>query len=148
MRMDIWRQARAGANRTGFSNDSVGLMEFGNGESQQTITCPVHIQKAAMDLVRESPPWVMKSAITGKTTEAPFNIETCMEFINTHIRSDKKDQLLLRTDMRASDMENIRDACAERDTYPARILRAKMGREAIFKPLAVGEAGAAFIPLV
>ncbi|KAJ7205577.1 hypothetical protein B0H12DRAFT_1243447 [Mycena haematopus] len=113
--MDIWCQAREGANRIGFSGDSVGLMEFGNGESQQTITCAVHIQQAAMDLVRESPPWVMKSAITGKTTEAPFNIETCMEFINTHIRSDKKDQSLLRTDMRASDMQIIRDAVSMRN---------------------------------
>ncbi|KAJ7714031.1 hypothetical protein B0H14DRAFT_3523112 [Mycena olivaceomarginata] len=148
LRMDIWHQARESANRNGFSDDSFGLMEFGNGDGQQTITCPVHIQKAAMDLVRVSPPWVMTSAITGKTTEVPFNIETCMEFINTHIRSDKKDQLLLRTEMRASDIQIIRDAGAERDTYPALILRAKMRRESIFKPFAVGDAGAGFIPLV
>ncbi|KAJ7731948.1 hypothetical protein B0H14DRAFT_3616050 [Mycena olivaceomarginata] len=99
--------ARESANRNGFSDDSVGLMEFGNGDGQQTITCPVHIQKAAMDLVRASPPWVMTSAITGKTTEVPFNIETCMEFINTHIRSDKKDPIALAH----------RDACVRHPNY-------------------------------
>jgi hypothetical protein len=85
--MDIWHQAHESANRNGFSDDSVGLMEFGNGDGQQTITCPVHIQKAAMDLVHVSPPWVMTSAITGKTTEVPFNIETCMEYVSSSLRT-------------------------------------------------------------
>lgn len=81
VRMNIWRQARESADRNGFRGDSVGLVEFGNGESPQTLTFPVHIQKAAMELVRQSPPWVMTSAITGKSTEAPFNIETCLEYV-------------------------------------------------------------------
>jgi hypothetical protein len=84
--MDIWRQARENADRMGFEADSVGLMEFGNGASQQSITCTVHITQAAMDLVRESPPWVMTSAITGRSTEAPFNIETCMEYVARCLR--------------------------------------------------------------
>ncbi|KAJ7914332.1 hypothetical protein B0H13DRAFT_1611638, partial [Mycena leptocephala] len=148
MRMNIWRQARESADRNGFRGDSVGLVEFGNGESQQTLTFPVHIQKAAIELVRQSPLWVMTSAITGKSTEAPFNIETCLEFMNTHIRSDKKDQLLLRTDMRPSDVQIIRDAAADLDKLPAQILKAKMAREHIFKPLMVGPGGVGYVPLV
>ncbi|KAJ7759627.1 hypothetical protein B0H16DRAFT_1720413 [Mycena metata] len=123
-------------------------MEFGNGENPQTITLPVHIQRRALNMVQAAEPWVMTSAITGQSTEAPFNIETCMEFINTHIRSDKQDQLLLRTEMRASDIQMIRDAGAESDTLPAQILRAKMAREHIFRPLMVGPGGANWVPLV
>ncbi|KAJ6594919.1 hypothetical protein B0H19DRAFT_1057128 [Mycena capillaripes] len=148
MRMNIWRQARENADRLGFQGDYVGLMEFGNGTSQQKITCTIHIQQAAMDLVRESQPWVMTSAITGRVTEAPFNIETCMEFINTHFRADKKDQLLLRCPMRESDVQIIRDAAADSNTYPAQILKAKMAREDLFKPLMVGPDGrASRVPL-
>jgi hypothetical protein len=80
-RMDIWRQARENADRMGFEADSVGLMEFRNGANQQSITCTVYITQAAMDLVRKSPPWVMTSATTGKSTEVPFNIETCMQYV-------------------------------------------------------------------
>ncbi|KAJ7872425.1 hypothetical protein B0H13DRAFT_2349461 [Mycena leptocephala] len=55
----IWRQARENADRMGFEADSVGFMEFGNGASQQSITCTAHITQAAMDLVRESSSWLM-----------------------------------------------------------------------------------------
>ncbi|KAJ7857861.1 hypothetical protein B0H13DRAFT_2672650 [Mycena leptocephala] len=58
------------------TENSVGLVEFGNGASQQSIACTVHITQAAMDLVRESPVWVRTSAITGRSTEVLFNIET------------------------------------------------------------------------
>ncbi|KAJ7504839.1 hypothetical protein B0H11DRAFT_1979569 [Mycena galericulata] len=148
MRKEIWRKARESADISGFGGDSIGLIELGNGESVQTITVPVHIQAEAMDLVRRSPPWEMKSAITGAVTEAPFNIETCMEFINTHIRADKQDQLLLRTTMRPSDIQTIRDAGADATTYSASILRAKMVREHIFKPLMVGQDFVGRVPLV
>ncbi|KAJ7162487.1 hypothetical protein C8R46DRAFT_1353380 [Mycena filopes] len=147
-RMDIWRQARAAADKTGFRGDSVGLLEFGNGENVQTITLPVHIQHRAMDLVRVSDPWVMTSAITGIQTEVPFNTESCMEFMNIHIRSDKQDQLLLRTKMRPSDIQIIQDAAVGSQTSPAHILRLKMAREAIFRPLMVGPGGAGYVPLV
>ncbi|KAJ7830367.1 hypothetical protein B0H13DRAFT_2372030 [Mycena leptocephala] len=39
----LWRQVWENADRMGFEANSVGLMEFGNGASQQSITCTVHI---------------------------------------------------------------------------------------------------------
>jgi hypothetical protein len=96
----------------GFEANSVGLMEFGKGASQQSITCTAHITQAAMALVCDSPPWVRTSAIAGRSTEAPFNIETCME------------------------------CCAPSlDFSCPRILKAKMLREEIFRPLMVGPPG-------
>ncbi|KAJ7444042.1 hypothetical protein FB451DRAFT_1295019 [Mycena latifolia] len=148
MRQDIWRQARASANEKGFARDSFGLVEFGNGESMQTITVPIHIQAAALELVRRASPWEMRSAITGKVTEKAFNIDGCMEFMNTHIRADKKNTLHLRTDMRASDFQIIRDAGADVEGVPAKLLRAKMAREDLYKPVMVGDGFAARVPLV
>jgi hypothetical protein len=58
-----------------------------------------------------------------------------------HIRADKKDQLLLRQEMRPSDIQIIRDTAADLKTHPARILKAKMVREDIFRPLMVGPDG-------
>ncbi|KAK6977490.1 MYND-type domain-containing protein [Favolaschia claudopus] len=148
-RKSIWRKARDGANANGNQNYSVGLVEFGNGDvGGHTITCPVFISDPALEMVRISDPWIMKSAITGQQSEVPFNIDTCMEFMNTHIRSDKKDQLLLRTPMRPSDIKIIHDAGAGVDTIAAQILSAKMRREKIFTYQKVGPEGTRSIPMV
>ncbi|KAJ7090755.1 hypothetical protein B0H15DRAFT_948533 [Mycena belliarum] len=136
MRRQIWRAARESADKNGFARDPIGLVEFGNGSVGQTITVPVHVRAPALELARDASPWVMNSAVTGQTTELPLTIHTCMEFMNTHIRSDKKNQLLLRTDMRPSDIEIIRDAGAEASGTAARLLKAKMAREYIFRPMA------------
>jgi hypothetical protein len=53
--------------------------------------------------------------------------------MNTHIRADKKNQLLLRTEMRPSDIQVIRDAAANSESVPAIILNEKLGREHIYK---------------
>ncbi|KAJ7244867.1 hypothetical protein C8J57DRAFT_1363178 [Mycena rebaudengoi] len=135
MRHDMWRTARDQANEAGNRRNPVGLLEFAKGFSEQTITIPVYVSSEALQLVRESSPWVMRSAITGAETESPFNIETCMEFMNTHIRSDKKNKLLLRTEMLPADIEIIRNAGRGVDGNAVRDLKAKMARETIYKSL-------------
>jgi hypothetical protein len=50
--------------------------------------------------------------------------------------------------MRPSDVQIIRDAAADLDKLPAQILKAKMAREHIFKPLMVGLGGVGYVPLV
>ncbi|KAK7002185.1 hypothetical protein R3P38DRAFT_3041964 [Favolaschia claudopus] len=149
MRKSIWNNARDSANAHGNQNHSVGLVEFGNGDvGGHTITCPVFISNPALEMVRLSDPWIMRSAITGQQSEVPFNIDTCMEFMNTHIRSDKKDQLLLRTPMRPSDIQIIRDAGTGVDTIAAQILLAKMRREKIYTLQGVGPEGTRSVPMV
>ncbi|KAJ7865954.1 hypothetical protein B0H13DRAFT_2352763 [Mycena leptocephala] len=106
------RQARENVERVGFEANSLGLTEFGNGASQQSITCPAHITQAVMDLVHESPPWVRTSAIAGRSPEAPFNIETCMEYC----------------------VPSLDFSCPQ-------ILKAKTLREDIIRPLMVWPAG-------
>ncbi|KAJ7822757.1 hypothetical protein B0H13DRAFT_1919979 [Mycena leptocephala] len=46
-------------DRMAFEANSVGLMGFGNGASQQSVTCTAHITQTAMDLVHKSLPWVV-----------------------------------------------------------------------------------------
>ncbi|KAJ7752479.1 hypothetical protein DFH07DRAFT_825496 [Mycena maculata] len=136
-RREIWREARERANSSGCRGDSVGLVEFTNGGNKNinSITMPVHIESAAMRLVKEAEPFPMVSAITGEVMIRPFSTEACMEFINTHIRADKKNQLLLRTEMRPSDIQIIHDAAANSSSVSALILNEKLAREHIYKSL-------------
>ncbi|KAJ6463663.1 hypothetical protein DFH09DRAFT_1295779 [Mycena vulgaris] len=56
-------------------------------------------------------------------------------YLNTCVRNDTKNDMFLRTEMRPSDIKVIRDAGAGSESFNALILRDKMEREAIFKPL-------------
>ncbi|KAJ7436877.1 hypothetical protein B0H11DRAFT_2108884 [Mycena galericulata] len=140
----VWRNAREATS----AGDFPVLIEFGNGESVQTIATAIFIQPPAMQLVREARPDIRQSAITGQVTEVPFNFDTCLENINMHIRADKKDQLLLRTTLRPSDIQAIRDASANLATHSARVLRAKMARESIYTPLKISQGLVTPLPLV
>ena len=53
-------------------------------------------------------------------------------YLNTHIRADKKNHLLLRAPMRPSDKELIRDAGRQKDEHAPRMLRLKMSREGVY----------------
>jgi hypothetical protein len=53
--------------------------------------------------------------------------------MNAHIRADKKNQLLLRTEMRPSDIQVIRDVAANSDSVPAMILNDKLAREKFYQ---------------
>jgi hypothetical protein len=55
--------------------------------------------------------------------------------MNTHIRADKKNQLLVRTEMRPFDIQVIRDAVANSNTAPTMALNEKLAREYIYKSL-------------
>jgi len=52
--------------------------------------------------------------------------------MNTHIRSDLRDQLLLRSTMRPSDKEVIRDAGRNKNAHAPQALRLKMAREGVY----------------
>ncbi|KAJ7154836.1 hypothetical protein C8R43DRAFT_1106407 [Mycena crocata] len=53
-------------------------------------------------------------------------------YINNHIRSDKENQLMLRTRLRDVDIQTIQDVARGRDTYAARVLRSKMATDATY----------------
>ena len=53
-------------------------------------------------------------------------------YINTYIRSDSCDQLLLRTTMRPSDKDMVRDAGQNKNGHAPQALRLKMSREGVY----------------
>jgi len=136
-RREIWRQERERVTSEGFRNDPVVLVEIAYVDGPNTITIPLRIDSTAKQMVKQaiSEGFTMTSAITGETTKLPYTVETCMQFMNTHIRADKKNQLLLRMEMRPSDIQVIRDAAANSESVPAIILNEKLAREYIYKSL-------------
>jgi hypothetical protein len=78
-RLKMWRDARQSTDDPGYRDTSIGLVEFGNAGSEQTIMFPIHIGAAALEFVQSSAPWTMTSAITGEVTKVPFNLESCLE---------------------------------------------------------------------
>ncbi|KAJ7151814.1 hypothetical protein C8R43DRAFT_1004439 [Mycena crocata] len=97
---EIWLQEWARADAHGLKEQPLGLVEMCNGDGGLGIMLPLLIDKAAMRLVDNSEPWEIHTPGIGQVTHRPFTIETCMEFVNSHIRQDKKNQLRLRADMR------------------------------------------------
>ncbi|KAK7002187.1 hypothetical protein R3P38DRAFT_3041967 [Favolaschia claudopus] len=146
---NMWRRERTKADADPVSaGRSIGMMEFGNGDGNHTITFAVHIVPAALHLVQKSEPWIVKDPITGQETLLPFNIDSCLEYMNMHIRADKKNQLLLRAHMRPSDVQIIRDAGAGVDGRAANFMIDKMCRESVFTTLLAGPKGARYVPIV
>ncbi|KAJ7436223.1 hypothetical protein FB451DRAFT_1571145 [Mycena latifolia] len=139
--MEMWRKARETADANGFAADPVGLLTVSKA-NRLLVIYPLVIHEPVMEAVREKPKMQRASAITGKVTSLPFNIETCMESMNLHIRADKKNKLLLRTQMTELDKQTIRDAGGE-DVQPkedapfeglgAWLLQRKVAREGIYK---------------
>lgn len=81
-RKEIWREARETLNTDGSRAEYVGLVEIVNAETEMSLTFPMHIQKAAMQLVAKNEPFQQISAVTGKSTFKPFSVETCMECVD------------------------------------------------------------------
>jgi hypothetical protein len=131
-RLKLWRHAREEANAEGCSLDPVGLVEFVN-DSEHSLTIPIHIQSAALLIAQRADPFTRVSALTGRRTETPLSDMSCLEFINTHIRADSKNLLLLRTNMREADKEIIHGAGRGEDKQAVVILKEKMARELIYR---------------
>ncbi|KAJ7263501.1 hypothetical protein C8J57DRAFT_1333682 [Mycena rebaudengoi] len=130
---EIWGQERDRVDSKGFRTDPVAVMDFAFG--QNSIAVPVHIHSLTMETLRQQilAGFNPISVVMGGAATVPFTVETCMEFMNTHIRADKKNQLLLRTEMRPSDIQVIRDVAANSDSIPATILNDKLAREKVYQ---------------
>ncbi|KAG2039302.1 hypothetical protein BDR03DRAFT_952527 [Suillus americanus] len=138
-RLNTWREARARCNAEGFAEDPVGLIEFigrrCTEDSGNSLTAELHIPNITLAIARTRAPFTSVSAITGIRTEKPLSAASCLEFINSHIRADKQNQLRLRTEMTEQDKEVIRAAGRNEDTFPVRILKEKMRREQLYAGL-------------
>ncbi|KAJ6561495.1 hypothetical protein DFH09DRAFT_1316074 [Mycena vulgaris] len=132
---EIWRRERDRVDSKGFRTDPVALMDIAFASGQNSIAVPVHIRSLTMETLKQQilAGFNSISVVMGGAATVPFTVETCMEFMNTHIRADKKNQLLLRTEMRPSDIQVFRDVAANSDSVPAMILNDKLAREKIYQ---------------
>jgi hypothetical protein len=135
-RLHLWREIREKYNAEGFAKDPVGLVEFVDGSCggdwKNGITVGLHIPTTVIDMARKREPFVRVSAVTGAQFKQPMSAMACLEYINVHIREDTQNQLCLRTAMIEEDKEIIRAAGRNEGTFPARILKEKMGREHMY----------------
>uniref|UniRef100_A0A8H7XY12 DUF8205 domain-containing protein n=1 Tax=Psilocybe cubensis TaxID=181762 RepID=A0A8H7XY12_PSICU len=129
--IEVWKRARMSADEDGDQDRAVVLVEFVN-DFKQSVTCAIVVGEEAIETVRRAEPFTMQSAITGKETKKPLSIASCFEYINTHIRSDHKNRLLLRAPMRNVDKELIRNLGRKVDSYATRALKVKMDREHVY----------------
>jgi len=131
-RYKVWRTKREKANKEGNNGVPLGLLEFVN-DSDFSITMPLCIDAGAQKLAKDAEPFTTISAFTGIKSEKPLTVESCMEFINLHIRADKQNQLKLRTEMTESDKAIVRGVTDKSVTKDAvRALRGKMARETLY----------------
>ncbi|KAG1746641.1 uncharacterized protein EDB91DRAFT_1118111 [Suillus paluster] len=130
-RLRLWREARAEGNAKGFSKDPIGLIEFINYTEHGT-TSAFRIPPDPIRLVKKGEPFISSSAFTGNQIEKPLNSATLLEYINLHIRADKQNQLLLRTEMTEQDKEVIRATGRNEESLSVTLLKDKMRREHLY----------------
>ncbi|KAJ3517319.1 hypothetical protein NLJ89_g591 [Agrocybe chaxingu] len=108
-RFEIWRNTKAELERRGHAGQPVCLLDFClPGEAKQSITFGMMIQEDAILRIKAGVGFAIESALMPIRKEIPLSVTSCIDFINMHIRSDKKNQLRLRMTMSKQDIERIR----------------------------------------
>jgi len=114
-RMGIWRNVKKGNEERGLIGRPVGLVDFYMKNTVQTLTVGILIQEDAVERVNEGVGFQMESALLPGRTDVKLSRQSCLDFINTHIRSDKGNQLRLRTHMSKQDVEKLRSFDDDKD---------------------------------
>ena len=78
MQLDIWRRCRKAADEDGDNDCAVVLVQFVNN-FKQAITCPIVVDKEAVDTARRAPTFSMVSALSGKEIVLQMSIASCFE---------------------------------------------------------------------
>ncbi|KAF9485100.1 hypothetical protein BDN70DRAFT_890495 [Pholiota conissans] len=101
----------------------------------------VSITPEVMRIAREAQPFVQEISATGETRLKPMSSISCIEYINTAIRLDKENRLLLRTPMTEFDEMIIRNSAAnprrlsEDDSRNWTFIQSRMKNERVYEAL-------------
>ncbi|KAI0789249.1 hypothetical protein C8Q75DRAFT_180156 [Abortiporus biennis] len=140
-RMEIWRTQREQLTSAGFPNAHIIILEIMKGNDNQVIAVTLPIDHVVLKTAATPEPFEYRSALTGKTTYAPMNAQTCLEYINKDIRADRHNRYKLRAPMAAADFAIIQEACraAEGDQLsPAGgAFRYKLDHESTYEKLII-----------
>jgi len=130
-RLAAWREAREKLCADGQASTPVVIVEIIANNAQVAFSTILPISSVSLAVAKSKQPFKGHSVITGYSC-IPMATPPCLEFINTFIRADTKNKLLLRMDMREEDREVIRAVGRGEDTAAVLILRKKMEREGIY----------------
>ncbi|KAJ7847011.1 hypothetical protein B0H14DRAFT_2770772 [Mycena olivaceomarginata] len=135
---EFWRSERDMADFEGDHDCAVGMLVVCHPETELSLTIPVRIVPSMMDM-QMAPTWISEgllipSGVPGETITVPYTVENCLQGINTQIRADTTNQMLLRAVMQPSDIQLIRHSGMN---FGPKVvaLQAKMKREHIYKAL-------------
>ncbi|KAH9483348.1 hypothetical protein JR316_0005454 [Psilocybe cubensis] len=95
VRMALWKSKKEWYRKQGHPDVHVVLVDFVMRRTKQRSTFAVGLLETAFDRIRSGSTLEMKSSMFGSTF-MPLSIAACLDAINTHIRSDKRNQLRLR----------------------------------------------------
>ncbi|KAH7885652.1 hypothetical protein F5I97DRAFT_1422712 [Phlebopus sp. FC_14] len=128
--MAVWNQIRAQSPK----DARVGMLEFVyNVNLKQSTMVNFCVHPEHLLAAKRAEPFTHFSGITGAKVVHPMSVVTCLEFMNTHVRADKQNQLQLRTDMTESDMDIIRGVMDRANNSEAVcLLREKINREGFY----------------
>jgi len=132
--MEMWRDRKRQLAAAGFPSDPVVIVEFAN-DFHTHIFFAINIPEPLFGFARKATPFEKVSALTSAKVQIPMTTTSCIDFINMHIRSDTRNQLLLRTKMTEADIELIKGVACGDQREAVQVLRKKMDREAIYKPI-------------
>lgn len=137
MESQLWRNMREVANNIPQARSSpVALVKFIYHDNQaHAKVSPTILTPDAFMLARDRTPITLKTVISGIETKLPKTSYTYLEMLNTHIRMDRKNQLLLHVPMNDVEKEVVRQALGsqiEGESTAVTLMRKKMGRESTF----------------
>ncbi|KAF7336457.1 hypothetical protein MSAN_02299900 [Mycena sanguinolenta] len=135
-RRAAWRRAREKADSVGFHKDAIAIIDFIYADSEMAVSVPVRVASALKKPVaaRIEEGLTIASTATHEL-KVHYNDANCIQYINQTIRSDKANELLLRTKMRPSDVQIIRDVATGSHSVPAIMLHAKIAREHVYESI-------------
>jgi len=127
----MWNTARQKLRAEGKGNTPVVIIEFNSNDSPCAFSTVLDISSIAMNIAKKKEPFEDHSVLRGRSF-SPMTVASTIEFMNTFIRSDKNNQLLLRMEMREEDKATFRAAGRGESSTAVAIFKEKMARERIY----------------
>ncbi|KAF8149275.1 hypothetical protein K438DRAFT_1988907 [Mycena galopus ATCC 62051] len=112
----------------GFSDEPVAIAEFVYADAENGLSMPLRIDSFAKEIVKQNIATGF-TVITASSESRPHP----RRLLNMRIRRDKENQLLLRTEMRDSDIHFIRDSLGNTHSLATFSWNEKRDRETIYE---------------
>ncbi|KJA23791.1 hypothetical protein HYPSUDRAFT_39638 [Hypholoma sublateritium FD-334 SS-4] len=109
-RMELWKLSSRTAAERGNVGVPVGIVDMQMKGEVHSQSFGIAITDDAVKRARSGTGFEMESALLPGRKQVPMSEQACIDFINMHIRSDKKNQLRLRTHLSKEDIDKMRGA--------------------------------------